>query len=52
MLGHGISFSGPEWNMDWLRGLEAFIRSVVQDEIRKANPTADRRATAQEGTHE
>ena len=43
MLGHGISFSGPEWNMDWLRGLEAFIRSVVQDEIRKANVPAETR---------
>jgi len=45
MLGHGISFSGPEWNMDWLRGLEAFIRSVVQDEIRKANSTIHAHAT-------
>ena len=42
ILRGGISFSGPEWNEEWLRGLEAFIRSIAQDEISKANPQISR----------
>jgi hypothetical protein len=36
-IGGGTS-TRPVWNQEWLRGLEAFIRSIAQDEIRKANP--------------
>ena len=39
----GIKVTGPKWNTDWIRGLEAFVRSVAQDEIRKANPTVEGR---------
>lgn len=35
----GGTLTRPVWNQEWLRGLEAFIRGIAQDEIRKANPT-------------
>ena len=30
----GGTLTRPVWNQEWLRGLEAFIRSIAQDEIR------------------
>jgi len=33
----GGTLTRPVWNQEWLRGLEAFIRSIAQDEICKAN---------------
>ena len=27
----------PVWNETWLRGLEAYVRSIVRDELSKAN---------------
>lgn len=35
----GGTLTRPVWNQEWLRGLEAFIRSIAQDEICKANPS-------------
>ncbi len=31
------SYTVPEWNKEWLRGLESFVRSIIRDEISKAN---------------
>jgi len=31
------TFSRPQWNAAWLRGLEAYVRSIVRDELSKAN---------------
>ena len=39
----GIKGTVPEWNKDWLRGLEAYVRSIVRDELNKANPTGQTR---------
>jgi hypothetical protein len=43
----GGTLTRPVWNQEWLRGLEAFIRSIAQDEIRKANKELTLRNGAQ-----
>jgi hypothetical protein len=30
-------YTRPEWNPQWLAGLEKHIRAIVQDELRQAN---------------
>lgn len=34
----GFSGAGPAWNGQWLLGLEKYVRSIVRDELSKANP--------------
>ena len=38
----GIKCTRPKWNKNWLRGLESFVRSIVRDEISKANTFIER----------
>lgn len=33
----GLTSAGPEWNGQWLLGLEKYVRSIVRDELSKAN---------------
>ncbi len=42
----------PKWRRTFLEGIPAPYRKDVEEMINQSNPTADRRATAQEGTHE
>jgi len=37
----GMTSSGPEWNAEWLIGLEQFVRAIVLDEIDK-HPSINR----------
>lgn len=41
----GFSGAGPAWNGQWLLGLEKYVRSIVRDELSKANPTGQDRPT-------
>ena len=38
------TYTKPVWNRKWLRGLETYVRSIVRDEITKANATGESRA--------
>lgn len=38
---HSPKGTRPAWNEQWLRGLEAYVRSIVRDELRKANNVKD-----------
>jgi hypothetical protein len=33
----GLRGKRPEWNPEWLIGLEQFVRAIVRDELSKAN---------------
>lgn len=37
----GGTLTRPVWNEAWLRGLESYVRSIVRDEIAKANSALD-----------
>ena len=43
----GLSGAGPAWNGQWLLGLEKYVRSIVRDELSKANPGVDGAADEQ-----
>jgi hypothetical protein len=38
------SYTVPVWDKEWLRGLESFVRSIVRDEISKANAKHERQS--------
>ena len=33
----GVTCTKPQWNPEWLTGLEQFVRAIVRDELNKAN---------------
>jgi hypothetical protein len=42
----GGTLTRPVWNEQWLRGLEAYVRGIVRDELSKANARLDRQEEA------
>lgn len=41
---NGLKFTRPVWNDEWLRGLEQYVRSIVRDELSKANVALTKRS--------
>ncbi len=47
----GFSGAGPAWNDQWLLGLEKYVRSIVRDELSKANGALHRQPESQEDSN-